>query len=125
MPILLGMEHTQPRKMARQKASVDELAALMEQIERVKCRAGTGNGGRTAMVRSGLPSPMDQIERGVLHEWLCGGDGEEDGRRWMAPILVFAQLAAIAARDESAGGLLVWVGRITVVAVGSENILSA
>ncbi len=97
--------------MAGGKTPANDLAALLERIEQVEGRGADACGGRAEAVRPGLPRPLDRLERGMLHEWLCGGDDEEDGRPWTAPILVFTHLAAIAARENSSGGRLVWIGR--------------
>lgn len=87
------------------------LADLAERIGQVERPAPTEIGARVEGVRTGLPGPLDRLERGVLHEWLCGGEATDDGLPWTAPLLVYAHLARFALPGAVGSGLVVWVGR--------------
>jgi hypothetical protein len=103
------MDDTALRKVARQPASLGELAALIERVER---RSPEDGPPHADAVRTGLPSPLDRVERGMLHEWLCGDQADSGGQVWTAPILVFAHLVREAVEGDSARErLVVWIGR--------------
>ncbi len=83
-----------------------DLTALIERVE------SKGGAGRLERVPTGLPQPLDRLERGVLHEWLCGDEAESGGQPWTAPILVLAHLVRMAVeRDAASGQLITWIGR--------------